>query len=59
MLEPVTLAVNCCVPPVESDAEPGLMETATVCGALTVTVAEAVFMLEREKSRLIRMSSGG
>jgi len=41
LLEPVTLAVNCCVPPVESDAEPGLIVTATVCGALTVTVADA------------------
>lgn len=41
LLEPVTVAVNCCVPPVASEAEPGLTETATVWGAVTVTVAEA------------------
>ena len=36
---PLTVAVNCCAPPVCSDAEAGAMETAT--GALTVTAAEA------------------
>ena len=41
LLLPVTLAENCCVPPVESDAEPGEMLTATTAAALTVTVAEA------------------
>jgi hypothetical protein len=41
LLEPVTVAVNCCVPPVASEAEPGLTETATAWGAVTVTVAEA------------------
>jgi len=40
LLEPVTLAVNCCAPLVCSEAEVGEMETATA-GALTVTVAEA------------------
>jgi hypothetical protein len=35
---PLTLAVNCCVLPVNSEAEVGEMVTAT---ALTVTVAEA------------------
>ena len=37
---PVTVAVNCCVAPVCSDAEVGLMLTATND---TVTVAEADF----------------
>ena len=40
LLEPVTAAVNCCVPLVGIEAEVGEMETATT-GALTVTVAEA------------------
>jgi hypothetical protein len=35
---PVTVAVNCCVPPVSNEAEVGLIVTAT---AVTVTVAEA------------------
>jgi hypothetical protein len=40
LLLPVTVAVNCCLAPLESEAEFG--ETATVtAGALTVTVAEA------------------
>ncbi len=39
LLEPLTLAVNCCVPPVSSEAEVGEIVTAT--GALTVTVADA------------------
>ncbi len=39
VLEPLPLAVNCCVPPVSSEAEAGEIVTAT--GALTVTVAEA------------------
>ena len=39
---PVTVAVNCCVPPVCSDAEVGLMLTAT---RVTDTVAEADFVL--------------
>jgi len=36
---PLTLAVNCWVPPAESDAVPGVTDTET--GALTFTVAEA------------------
>jgi hypothetical protein len=36
---PVTLAVNCCLPPVTTLAEAGDTETAT--GGNTVTVAEA------------------
>jgi hypothetical protein len=36
---PLTAAVNCCDPPVESDAEPGEIVTATV--AVTATAAEA------------------
>jgi len=44
LLEPVTLAVNCCVPLVCSEAEVGEMETATA-GALTVTVADADFVV--------------
>ena len=38
LLLPVMVAVNCCVPPVWSDAEVGLMLTET---AVTVTVAAA------------------
>jgi hypothetical protein len=38
LLLPLTLAVNCWVPPVSIEAEVGEMVTAT---ALTVTVAEA------------------
>jgi len=41
LLLPLTLAVNCCVPPVISDADPGVMETATTGAALTVTLADA------------------
>ena len=39
LLEPVTAAVNCCVPPVRIEAEVGDNDTAT--GALIVTVAAA------------------
>ena len=39
LLLPLTVAVNCWVPPGCSDVEAGEMDTAT--GALTVTVAEA------------------
>ncbi len=43
---PLTLAVNCCVPPVVTDAETGEMLTLTVAaGALTVTVALADLLL--------------
>ena len=42
MLEPVTVAVNCCVAPICSDAEVGLIVIAT--GIDTVTVAEADFV---------------
>jgi len=38
---PLTAAVNCCDPPVESDAEPGEIVTATVAAAATLTAAEA------------------
>jgi len=38
---PLTAAVNCCDPPVESDAEPGEIVTATVVVAVTLTAAEA------------------
>ncbi len=43
LLEPLTLAVNCCVPPVSSETEVGEIVTAT--GALTVTGAEADLVL--------------
>jgi len=39
LLLPVTVAENCCVPPVRSEADVGDTEIAT--GALTVTAAEA------------------
>ena len=38
---PLTVAVNCCVPPVDSDIEVGEIETDTTTGALTVTLAVA------------------
>jgi hypothetical protein len=38
---PVTVAVNCCVPPVNSEADVGLIVTATTGGGVTVTVAVA------------------
>ena len=44
-VEPVTVAVNCCVPPVSSTAETGEMDTATTGGVVTVTVAEADLVL--------------
>jgi hypothetical protein len=43
LLEPVTVAVNCCAAPVINDAEVGLIEIAT--GTATVTVADADFEL--------------
>ena len=43
LLLPVTVAVNCCVPPVCTEAEVGDTETAT--GAETVTLAEADFVV--------------
>ena len=46
LVVPVTVAVNCWVPPVCTDAELGLMLTATGGGgAVTVTVTEADFVL--------------
>jgi hypothetical protein len=38
---PLTAAVNCCDPPLESDAEPGEIVTETVAVAVTLTAAEA------------------
>jgi hypothetical protein len=40
LLLPVTVLANCCVAPVERDAEPGEIVTETT-GALTVTAADA------------------
>ncbi len=40
LVVPVTVAVNCCVPPVVSEEDVGEMVTATV-GVVTVTVADA------------------
>ncbi len=42
LLEPVTVAVNCCVPPARMEADTGDMETDTT--ALTVTAADADFV---------------
>lgn len=42
LVVPVTVAKNCCVPPVNRELVVGEMETET--GALTVTSAEAVFV---------------
>ena len=44
LLDPVTVAVNCCVPPVWTEAEVGDTDTATGAGAETVTLAEADFV---------------
>ena len=41
LLEPVTVAVNCCVPPASSDAEVGEMLIATTGALVTLTVADA------------------
>ena len=41
LVEPVTVAVNCCVPPVSIEAEVGEIVTETTEAALTVTVADA------------------
>ncbi len=38
---PVTVALNCCVPLVVKEADVGETDTATVAGAVTVTVADA------------------
>jgi hypothetical protein len=43
LLEPVTVAVNCCDPLVRSEAEVGLIETAT--GTVTVAVEDADFVV--------------
>ncbi len=43
LLEPVTVAVNCCVPLVRMEAEPGEIETTTP--AVTVTAADAATVL--------------
>jgi hypothetical protein len=45
LLEPLTVAVNCCVPLVRIEAEMGEMLTETTVAALTVTVADADFVL--------------
>jgi len=49
LLLPVTVAENCCVPPVWSETEVGLMLTATTGGggggAETVTVADAALLV--------------
>ena len=45
LLVPLTVAVNCCVPPVNSDDDVGETEMATTVGALTLTVAEAVLLV--------------
>ncbi len=43
LVVPLTLAVNCCVPPANSEAETG--ETATEIGEVTVAEAEADLVL--------------
>ena len=41
LLLPVTVALNCCVPLVNSEADTGEIVTATTGSAATVTVADA------------------
>ena len=43
MVDPVTVAVNCCVAPAKTEDDVGLMETAT--GAVTAIVAVADFVV--------------
>ena len=45
MVLPVTVAVNCCVPPVNKDDEMGESEIATAVVALTPTTAEADWLV--------------
>ena len=45
LLLPVTVAVNCCVPPVNKDDEMGESEIATAVVALTPTTAEADWLV--------------
>jgi len=45
LLEPVTVAVNCCVPLVRSEAEAGEIVTRTTGAVVTVTVADADLVL--------------
>jgi len=45
LLEPVTVAVNCCVPLVSMEAEVGEIVTDTTGAAPTVTAAEADLVL--------------
>ena len=45
MLEPLTVAANCCVPLVSIDAEVGEMVTATTGTVLTVTAADTDLVL--------------
>ena len=45
LLEPVTVAVNCCVPLVSIEAEAGETVIETTGGELTVTAAEAALVL--------------
>jgi hypothetical protein len=44
LLEPVTVALNCFVPPGVSEADVGLIEIATAVGTVTVTAADADFV---------------
>jgi hypothetical protein len=45
LLEPVTVTVNCCIPPVWMDEDVGLMDTVTGGGStVTVTLADAVLL---------------
>ena len=45
LLLPVTVTVNCCVPPVNKDAEMGESEIATAVVVLTPTTAEADWLV--------------
>jgi hypothetical protein len=42
---PETVAVNCCVPPAPTDVVVGEMVTELTTGAVTVTVADADFVV--------------
>ena len=45
MVEPVTVALNCCVPPVVTAAFVGATLMPTMTGALTVTLALALLVV--------------
>jgi hypothetical protein len=48
LVDPLTVAVNCCVPPEVTVAAVGLIATETLGATVTVTVALALLVLSAE-----------